>query len=289
MIRIGLLGSDNSHALGFAKYINIAGTGSCIYDDVRITHIYGHDEAQTAKVAAEGSIPNAVRDPMDMIGGVDAVMVLFRDGKYHYPYALPFIRSGMPVWIDKPLAIKPQEARTLVSLAEEYNSPLSGGSCCKLIPDLFEIKQYIGGLQVPPLTAMLNFPVSLNSEYSGIHFYAPHLVEMATEVFGFKMRSVTAHRNGENLIVAAEYEKFSIVLAFMAQSVQYSCYIIEKNRTHKRDLDISEIIKLGMDDFIRTIKTGRPGRPPENLYKVTVIVDAIERSMNANKRVELEW
>ena len=45
MIRIGILGSDNSHALAFAKLCNLPmENGEYRYPDVRIAAIYGNDD-----------------------------------------------------------------------------------------------------------------------------------------------------------------------------------------------------------------------------------------------------
>ena len=57
MIRIGILGSDNSHALAFAKLCNLPmENGEYRYPDVRIAAIYGNDDdpQHTKDVAQQG-------------------------------------------------------------------------------------------------------------------------------------------------------------------------------------------------------------------------------------------
>lgn len=59
MFRIGILGLDNSHAPAFAKLCNIPdSSGTYLYNDVRITAIYGKDDLpeHTAEVAKEGKL-----------------------------------------------------------------------------------------------------------------------------------------------------------------------------------------------------------------------------------------
>lgn len=97
MLKIGILGSDNSHALHFSQAVNIEKDGQYLFPDARVTHIYGHDVQITKDVAEEGKIDNIVSDYKDMIGKVDAVMVVFRDGKYHYQYALPLL--VISIWV----------------------------------------------------------------------------------------------------------------------------------------------------------------------------------------------
>ena len=100
MINIGILGSDNGHALAFAKLCNIAdANGEYAYPDVRVSAIYGFNDSKehTLEVAKEGAIPFVAESPEDFVGKVDAVMVVYRDGKYHLAHILPFIKLGYPV------------------------------------------------------------------------------------------------------------------------------------------------------------------------------------------------
>ena len=95
MYKIGILGSDNSHALAFSKLVNIPdpATGEYLYPDIRITGIYGHDSEQTEKVATEGQLILLLKNRR-ISRKVDAVMVVFRHGDLHAKYALPFIRQA---------------------------------------------------------------------------------------------------------------------------------------------------------------------------------------------------
>ena len=52
MYNIGIIGTENSHAMAFAKIINLPDpeTGKLKYPDVRITGIYGPDPDSTQKI-----------------------------------------------------------------------------------------------------------------------------------------------------------------------------------------------------------------------------------------------
>ena len=123
MFRIGILGSDNSHALAFAKLCNIQDTeGNYLYEDVRITAIYGKDDDKkhTEEVAKEGRIEFIAEKPEDFFGKVDAVMVVFRRGSYHIPEILPFIEAGIPCWIDKPICKDISDVKLLENALKKY-------------------------------------------------------------------------------------------------------------------------------------------------------------------------
>ena len=47
MFKIGIIGSENSHAAAFSEIFNLSGT----YDDVRVTAIWGEDMEASRKIA----------------------------------------------------------------------------------------------------------------------------------------------------------------------------------------------------------------------------------------------
>ena len=120
MFKIGILGSDNSHAQHFARLCNV----EKVYgDEVRIEYIYGRDDdpAHTKEVAELTKIPNIVTDPKEFLGNVDAVMVVYRSGALHVPEILPFIEAGYPVWIDKPVCESVEHINMLREAVRKFN------------------------------------------------------------------------------------------------------------------------------------------------------------------------
>ncbi|MEI8040134.1 MAG: Gfo/Idh/MocA family oxidoreductase [Verrucomicrobiota bacterium] len=71
----------------------------------RVTHVWTDDPADAPRIAAASRIENVVARPEDVIGHVDAVVLGTDDGHEHVRRALPFIEAGLPMFVDKPLAI----------------------------------------------------------------------------------------------------------------------------------------------------------------------------------------
>lgn len=80
----------------------------------RVTHIWTDDPADAPKVAAASLIDNVVTRPEDVIGQVDAVVIATDDGTDHVRRARPFVEAGLPVFVDKPLAVSLDELRQFV-------------------------------------------------------------------------------------------------------------------------------------------------------------------------------
>ena len=89
--RIGMVGSENSHAMAFASIFK-KDPG---LQDMQITAIYGdEDRAESEKVQALFPDAVIVDQVTDMLGMVDAVMITSRDGIFHFDYS-SFLASSM--------------------------------------------------------------------------------------------------------------------------------------------------------------------------------------------------
>ena len=292
MIKIGIIGSDNSHADAFSSLINIPNekTGKFEYPDCKVTMIYGEEKERTEEVAKIGKIETIVSDPLEMIGKVDAVMIVFRHGGLHAKHAIPFLKAGIPVWLDKPFTISNEEAKELIALSKETGTILTGGSTCKFCYDVLMLKNavqnnfYVGKTQV----AYMNFPGTWENEYGGLYFYGAHLVEMACAAFGYDMKSVMATKSNGNVCAVVKYENYQVILNFIDGGVHNFCYVIGETGTIERRLDITLAYRHGLDEYIKTLKSGELPCSHENLYATVELLNAIVDSVNTGKEVELK-
>lgn len=83
----------------------------------RVTHVWTQERATSEHIAAATHIPHIANHLTDMIGKVDAVLLARDDPERHYEMAAPFLKAGIPIYIDKPLAINVSTADTILSLA----------------------------------------------------------------------------------------------------------------------------------------------------------------------------
>ena len=290
MIRIGIIGSDNSHAEIFSKMLNIPDeNGEYAYPDARVVAIYGAEEARTKEVAENGKIETIVNDPKEMMGKVDAVMVVFRPGGLHCQYALPYIEAGIPVWIDKPFCISEDDAKQVIAASKAHNTLITGGSTCKYTFDVqmaslaVQGKSRIGKFR----TGVINFPADLESEYGGLYFYGGHLSEMTLATFGWDMRSVTAKEKNGVVTVIAEYDEYQVTMNFIPKNGQYFAVLYGDNGVITREIDISICYKLGFENFYNMLKSGKMPVSYENLFKPVALLNAIEKSYKTNATVKI--
>jgi predicted dehydrogenase len=70
-----------------------------------VTHVWAQDRAIAEHVAAAALIPHVVDEYEAMIGEVDAVLLARDDAENHLAMSIPFLDAGLPVYIDKPVAL----------------------------------------------------------------------------------------------------------------------------------------------------------------------------------------
>jgi len=287
MFRIGIIGTENSHALAFAKLINLPdpATGQPRYPDARVVMVYGPEEGPARKVMEEGQVPRLVDTPADFMGNVDSMMVTSRRGSVHYEYALPFVEAGIPLFIDKPLTSDPEQAMELVALAEKQDVPVMGGSGCKHAGDVLDLAETArqwrqqGNL----LSGSINFAADMDSEYDGFYFYSSHLVEMALGIFGSDIQEVQASARGGSVLVRAGYPDFDAALHFTRGSHGSDCTLYGREQSVHRAIDISGIYDKEVEHFIAMLRTGQMPQPYEALVLPVRIIAAILASLDTGR------
>jgi len=148
-LKLGIIGSSpgNGHPYSWAAICNgydAARMADCPYPGIPaylaarqfpqdrlaeavVTHVWTQDATASGKIAAASLIPNVVRTPEDMIGAVDGLLLARDDAENHARFALPFLRAGLPVYLDKPLALS-NAAAELILAEERYPGQIFTGT-----------------------------------------------------------------------------------------------------------------------------------------------------------------
>lgn len=161
--------------------------------DARVTHIWTQDEAISRHVAAASNIPNVVGRAEDMIGQVDAILLARDDPENHYEMAKPFIEAGLPIYIDKPLAVSREEAERIYAL-EKYSGQIF--TCSALA--------YSDGLKIGDIGDIRHIQAFVIKDWKK---YAIHVIEPALHLFDWSVPIVSHNciSNETNRIVSLSW------------------------------------------------------------------------------------
>ena len=207
MKKIVILGCENTHANGFLDII----TKNADYADIQVIGVYSEDTEAAKRLNAAYGVP-VMESYDEAVGKVDGIIVTARHGNKHYEFAKPYIASGVPMFIDKPITIDEDEAVAFMQELKENNVLVTGGSMLRFN---FPVRQVgvatqeqvagrtIGGIVRAPL-----YPTNPNG---GFYFYAQHLVEMVMTGFGRFPQAVQCHVNERlDRVVQFHYEDFVV-------------------------------------------------------------------------------
>jgi hypothetical protein len=139
-----------------------------------VTHVWCQQQAMAQHIAAAAKISNVVNSPDAMIGQVDAVLLARDDAETHYEMALPFIKAGLPVFIDKPLALSIADAKAIWA-AQQYPNQVFSCSALRYANELLLTpaeKESIGDIQIVEGSVMKKW------ETYGIHILEPLVAQL---------------------------------------------------------------------------------------------------------------
>lgn len=290
MYKIALLGTENTHAMNFAKIVKGGyGLGDG-YPDFEIIGAYGLSSESNKKLKEMG-IPCVAERYDEFVGKVDAIMITARHGDNHLKYAEPYFKSGIPLFIDKPFTISEDEALTLARKAKENGCALCGGSVLRILTDVKAIKNYtlpmlngknegldkvVGGSASSPLYYMENC--------GGFFFYSQHLVEMILEVFGPDMKIVHAFskNGGRQVTVVCRYDDFDVTAHFGTK--EYTITVHTQNNMFHTVVDsVTEAFQKEFEEFARTVRYNRMEVSFDTLLRPVFVLNAINRSIESGK------
>jgi len=97
------------------QYLSKQPPGSVRIPFARVTHLWTDNPSEAAGVAAAACIPRVVTKPEDVLGEVEAIIIATDEGDDHVRRVAPFAESGLPIFVDKPLATNLSDLRQFIA------------------------------------------------------------------------------------------------------------------------------------------------------------------------------
>ena len=187
--RIGIIGLDTSHSVAFTKIFNDPAAGADLAG-FKVVAAYpkgSNDiESSVSRIAGfTGEIQKLgvqiVSSIDELIAQSDVVLLETNDGRLHLEQALPVLKAGKKLFIDKPLAASLADAIAIVEAAKKYNTPLFSSSALRYFDNVNDIKEGKIGKVIGADTFS---PATLEKTHSDLFWYGIHGIEMLFTVMG---------------------------------------------------------------------------------------------------------
>ena len=280
MKRIAILGCENSHANNFLKFIKEKEE----FSDVEVVGVYSDDITASEKLRDSFGVP-ILENYTDAVGKIDGLVITARHGDNHHKYAKPYIESGIPMFIDKPITVSEDDAIEFMRALKASGVRITGGSSLKFDSGVIKLKNDLandeGG---KTLGGYVRAPYQSENEYGGFYFYAQHLVEITCEIFGRFPLSVTAQKNGKQIHVLFHYEKFDCVGLYTDNSYVYFASRMAEKGAKGLVLDVgSECFRREFEEFYNLLNGAEQSVTFEEFASPVFIMNAIMRSLESGK------
>lgn len=284
LFKIGIIGAENSHTAGFGKLFNI----DKAFPGMEVKYVWGETEAFAKKAMKDGNIPEMVQDPNDMLGKIDGLIVDHRHGKFHLEPAIPFIKAGIPTFIDKPFCYRAAEGKAVLELARKHDTPITSFSSIAHSYETFDIKAQLQ--KIKNINQVVRYgPVDLESQYGGIFFYGAHIVQPLLYFFGDNVQKVQIHQNGKNSSASLVFKDGMLAtLVFTTKNYGWSTHI----ETEKGIIALKSGIEAKKPDknyvdMVEMFKTGKEPRSHESIIHCVAVLEALEKSVASGQWEEV--
>lgn len=285
-IRIGIIGAENSHTAGFGRLFNIDKK----FPGVEVKYVWGETDAFAKSAMEKGKIPNQVKDPLEMMGKIDALIVDHRHPKFHLEPAIPFIKEGIPTFIDKPFCYRSTEGKEFLQLAKKVGTPVTSYSSIAQSAATFDIKEQIASLgKISQVIRTGN--ADLDSQYGGIFFYGVHIIEPLMYMFGEDIQEVKVTRNGKYGNASLRFSSgLFVTLIFKEKAYGWETFVETGDKLVELKSRVEEADPpKNYTDMVEMFRTGKEPRSHQSILNSVCVLEALEKSGQIEKWTDVKY
>lgn len=286
-IRIGIIGMDSSHAVAFTKGFNnpapapgLAGFRVVAAYPQPSVDIENNLKRMPGFVEEVKKLGVEIVDSINaLLEKVDVVLVESNDGRPHLQQALPALKAGKKVFVDKPMAGSLAEAMAIFAAAREYNTPVFSSSSLRYMDSVIKVKEGVVG---KVLGADAYSPCALEKNHIDFFWYGIHGVETLFAVMGAGCKSVSrASTAGTDVAVGIwEDNRIGTFRGNRTGKSEYGGTVFgEKGNTILGPFGGYEPLMLQIATFFRT---GKSPVPEEETLEILAFMEAADESKRKN-------
>ncbi len=305
-IRLAMIGmvAENGHPYSWSAIINgydVAEMSCCPYPaiyeylraqprseigipGVRVTHIWCDDPEDGRRVARASLIPHIASEPTDVIGTVDAVCIPTDIGAEHLERAKPFIESGVPVFIDKPLTDRADHLEQFARWMRE-GKPITSSSAFRYAREFIECRKNlsdIGDLRLITMTMAKSW-----------ERYGMHALEGVYPLLPSGRWDTVANTGaiGREILHAHHASGVEVMFAVIEDMFGgFGCVELfgTAGRIGGQFADSFHAFKAQLEAFVEYLRSGTPGVPIEETIELaTLLIAGIKSREQAGRAVHL--
>jgi predicted dehydrogenase len=281
-LRLGIIGTDTSHAGAFATLLNggkVPGAkivaaykgGSADVESSR-TRVDKYAEELQTKFGVE-----MVNDIPTLANKVDAILLLSIDGRVHLAQFKQVLAAKKPVFIDKPLASTLADAREIARLAKEANVPWFSASSLRW-------SEIVSSVEGPGILGAMTWGPGPFEEHHQLElsWYAVHPIEILFTLMGPGCEEVTRISGSDSDEITCKWKdgRLGTVRALRPYGT-YGAVVFRKDGVaispSKPHTDYEGLVR----EIVKFFQTGQVPVANSDTLEMFAFMDAAQRSKEA--------
>ena len=194
--RIGIIGLDTSHSTAFTKALNDPSAGP-EFEGYKVVAAYpkGSNDIKSSVDRIAGYTEDVKKMGVEIVGSIDEllkkvgfVLLETNDGRLHLEQAIPVMKAGKRMFIDKPVAASLVDAVAIYEASEYYKVPVFSSSSLRYITGAKEIA---AGAVGKVIGADIYSPATIEKTHPDLFWYGVHGVETLFTIMGTGCKTVS--------------------------------------------------------------------------------------------------
>ena len=292
-IRVAVIGLDTSHSVEFPRRMQdpecpaetrVEGlrAATCLRFETPFTNPKVLDERQQQ---LEKWGVKVTENFDEAVAGCDAVMIEINDPAYHLEYFKKCMKSGKPIFLDKPLADTYKNGKAIAGLAEEKHVKVISSSPLRYSQSLADAC----GKVKKPTQAYCYGPLGIPAVGSGIVWYGVHSFEMLERAMGRGALSVDVKKDDAGAVAIVEYpEKRRGIVELTVGNYAYGGTIRDEKASAPFIVDGSMFYTEELRVLHKFFKTGEAPICLDDALEVMNMLDAAAQSYETGRPVSLK-
>ena len=279
MFKVAILGCENSHAREFLKGV----LWNHIVDDIEFVGVYSDVREAAEKLHNDFGV--YVAESYDeFVGKVDGIIVTARHGDYHYKYAKPYIASGIPMFIDKPITCTEEDAKSFMAELKEHQIRVCGGTVCVHTDHVQNLRKLVEeGEYGKVLGGYLRTIVDMENPWGDFLFYSQHLAQVMTHIFGWQPKSVQVFKNHPTYTCVVRQEEYDVPIVYVQGNNYYYAGVSFEKAYIGDEYNVNGCFEREFMDFYDLLNGKEQKQSYEEFFAPVYVLNAIDRSIKSGK------
>ena len=230
-----------------------------------VTHIWTQEDSISNHIAQASKIKAIVKEPQDMIGQIDALLLARDDYENHMHFAKDFLKMGIPVYIDKPIANYQKDAKLLYDL-QQFETQIFSCSAVRYAQELEPLRDKIKDIK------SINAHTPKYWSTYAMHIIDPIVGLLGSDTIVLKDKKI----NGEAVIVSIQFGDVAVTLQSAGEAIGTINFVIEYHSGEIEEIIIKNsfyAFRAALNAFIQQIESKKAVIPMQQIMDTVSIIE----------------